>query len=78
MRSISPPVYIVNKVPLGLDESTMETFGRVRNYLRRRGQLIPDFDLLIASTALQHDLTLLTRNTRHFARIPNLRLYLPR
>jgi predicted nucleic acid-binding protein len=63
---------------LGIDESTMETFAKVRNYLRRRGRLIPDFDLLIASTALQYDLTLLTRNTRHFSRIPNLRLYLPR
>jgi len=63
---------------LGIDESTMEIFARMRNFLRRRGQLIPDFDLLIASTALQYDLTLLTRNTRHFARIPNLRLYLPR
>ncbi|MDQ2654309.1 MAG: type II toxin-antitoxin system VapC family toxin [Chloroflexota bacterium] len=65
-------------VVLGIDESTMERFGRVRNYLRRRGQLIPDFDLLIASTALQHDVTLLARNIRHFSRIPNLRLYLPR
>ena len=33
------------------------------------GQIIADFDILIAATALHHDLTLLTRNTRHFDRI---------
>lgn len=63
---------------LGLDPSTMRIFAQIRNQLRLKGQIIPDFDILIASTALQYDLTLLTRNTRHFARIPNLRLYLPR
>ena len=31
-------------------------------------------DLMIASTALVHDLTLVTHNTSHFARIPGLRL----
>lgn len=63
---------------LGLDPVTMKIFAQVRNQLRLKGQIIPDLDILIASTALQYDLTLLTRNTRHFARIPNLRLYLPR
>lgn len=38
------------------------------------GNLIPDLDLLIASTALEHALVLLTRNRRHFQRIPQLRL----
>lgn len=53
----------------------MERFAGIRGDLRRRGQLIPDLDLLIAATALHHDLTLLTRNVRHFDRIPELRLY---
>jgi predicted nucleic acid-binding protein len=60
---------------LGLDDATMERFARLRAGLRRRGELIPDLDLLIAATALESDLTLLTRNVRHFARIPELRLY---
>jgi tRNA(fMet)-specific endonuclease VapC len=59
-----------------LDEVTMDQFAVLRADLRRRGQLIPDLDLLIAATALTHDLTLLTRNVRHFARIPGLRIYL--
>ena len=62
---------------LPLDDAVMERFAYIRAELRRRGQLIPDLDLLIAATALHHDLTLLTRNVRHFNRIPKLRLYQP-
>jgi tRNA(fMet)-specific endonuclease VapC len=60
---------------LPLDDAIMETFGRTRASLRRRGLLIPYLDLLIAATALAYDLTLLTRNRRHFQRIPDLKLY---
>lgn len=62
---------------LSRDDAVMERFAYIRAELRRRGQLIPDLDLLIAATALHHDLTLLTRNVRHFKRIPELRLYQP-
>jgi tRNA(fMet)-specific endonuclease VapC len=41
-------------------------------YLHQKGLLISDADILIASTALVHNLTLLTGNTDHFIRIPNL------
>jgi predicted nucleic acid-binding protein len=34
-------------------------------------------DLLIAATALDADLTLVTRNVRHFERIAELKLYQP-
>lgn len=62
---------------LGLTHQIMARFAELRFYLRRRGQLILDFDLVIAATALQYDLTLLTFNLRHFQRIPDLRLYEP-
>lgn len=51
-----------------------ERFAWLWSALRRQGMLIPDMDLLIAATALEHDLTLVTRNLRHFARVPELRL----
>jgi tRNA(fMet)-specific endonuclease VapC len=57
-----------------LSDETMRHFGRLRALLRQQGTLIPDFDLLIAATALAHDLVLLTRNRRHFERIPELQL----
>jgi predicted nucleic acid-binding protein len=37
--------------------------------------MIGDPDLLIAATAVRRDLILITRNTRHFERIPDLKLY---
>jgi len=57
----------------------MERFAETRAYLRKRGEGIPDFDLLIAATALPYDLTLFTVNLRHFGRVPDLKkMYQPR
>lgn len=60
---------------LPLTNETMQHFARLRALLRRQGNLIPYLDLLIAATALEHELVLLTRNRRHFERIPELPLY---
>ena len=60
---------------LPLTDPIMTIFARTRADLRSRGMRIPDLDLLIAATAIEHGLTLLTRNRRHFDRVPGLRLY---
>ncbi len=60
---------------LPLTEPIMHRFAVIRAALRRAGNLIPDLDLLIASTALEHNLTLITRNLRHYERIADLALY---
>jgi tRNA(fMet)-specific endonuclease VapC len=52
-------------------------FAEIRALLTRRGELISDFDMLIAATALHYNLTVLTFNYRHFSRIPDLALYQP-
>jgi predicted nucleic acid-binding protein len=52
----------------------MQHFGRLRALLRQQGNLIPDFDLLIAATVLEQDSMLVTRNRRHFERIPGIQL----
>jgi tRNA(fMet)-specific endonuclease VapC len=62
---------------LTLTDPIVERFAEVRAHLRRRGDLIPDFDLLVGATALVHDLTVLTSNLRDFRRIPELKLYQP-
>ena len=41
-------------------------------HLYKQGRLISDADILIAATALVHNLTLVTGNVEHFNRIPNL------
>lgn len=59
---------------LGVDIETCRIFGREERRLRREGQLIENFDLLIGATCLQHTLTLLTNNRQHFERIEGLKI----
>jgi predicted nucleic acid-binding protein len=49
-----------------------ETFGKLSIELQRKGNDIGDFDLLIASIALIHGEALLTKNARHFSKVPGL------
>ena len=60
---------------LPLTHTIMQRFARIRGELRRKGQIIGDFDILIAATAIQHNLTLMTRNLKDFERIPDLKIY---
>jgi tRNA(fMet)-specific endonuclease VapC len=60
---------------LPLTRQIMRRFARIRGNLRRTGQRLEDIDLLIAATALDHNLILITRNIQHFQRIPRLSLY---
>jgi tRNA(fMet)-specific endonuclease VapC len=59
---------------LGFDEVSAEQFGKLRVQLQRGGIAVSPMDLLIASVALAHDLTLVTHNTQHFQAIPDLQL----
>ena len=54
--------------------SALETFADLKTHLRRLGRAVDSFDLLIGSTAIFHNLTLVTHNTRHFADIPGIAL----
>lgn len=49
--------YVVRFGVVDLSDPVMEIFARIRAELRNQGQLIPDLDLLIASTAIAHNLT---------------------
>ncbi len=60
---------------IGVNEAIIEKFAEIRAYLRRTRQIISDFDILLGATALHHDLTVLTFNRRHLARIDGLRVY---
>jgi tRNA(fMet)-specific endonuclease VapC len=60
---------------LALTDEIIEIFAVLRADLRQRGQLISDFDLLIAATAIRFEMTLVTRNLRHFERIDGLKIY---
>ncbi|MEZ4848299.1 MAG: type II toxin-antitoxin system VapC family toxin [Bacteroidia bacterium] len=54
--------------------NVLKVYGKEKSRLRKLGQLIDDFDLLIGATAIENDLILVTNNTKHFLRIKNIKL----
>lgn len=66
------PNYFVGRL-LDIDAQIADRWGRVK---ASAGRSLPAIDGLLAATALQHDLTLVTRNTKDFAGL-NLRLIDP-
>lgn len=59
---------------LDYDSACALEFGKLRGQMLRQGEVVFELDLMIASVALVHDLTLVTNNTKHFQPIPGLRL----
>lgn len=62
----------VNLLPF--DDACARVFGQVRGPLLRQGVVFSRIDLMIASVALAHDLTLVTHNTADYRNVPGLRL----
>ncbi len=56
---------------LACDAETARHYGRIKQSLRRRGRPIPENDLWIAATAVQHELVLVTRD-EHFHEVEGL------
>jgi len=60
---------------LGVDEEICKIFGKERGGLRKKGIIIGDFDLLIASTCSYYDLILLTNNRKHYEVVERLKIF---
>ena len=58
---------------LPFDRATAAHAGELRHTLRKSGQPIGPYDVLIAATAMALKLVLVTGNVREFSRIKNLR-----
>lgn len=58
--------------PFGVDAARI--YGSTRASLEASGKRLAEPDLRIASIALARDLTLVTGNVHHFARVPGLRV----
>ncbi len=59
-------------IPAGTEQA--EIFGIQKAELEKSGAPLDDFDLILASCALAHNLVLVTNNTRHFQRIEGLKI----
>ena len=67
-------VFARESMILPLTDEIFERAADIYAVLHRAGRLIPDADLLIASTALVHDMIVATNNEAHFSRVPGLRI----
>lgn len=56
---------------IGCDGATSRLYGQILATLRRKGRPIPQNDVWIAATTIQHRLTLITRDA-HFAEVNDL------
>jgi tRNA(fMet)-specific endonuclease VapC len=65
---------LADVIVLDFDSTFAHEFGTVRAQLLQVGISVSRLDLLIASVALVHNLTLVTHNTADFQNIPNQRL----
>lgn len=70
--------WLVGIVPIvGFSPAVARRCAAIREALRRQGRRADSrsLDLVIAATAVEHDLTLVTRKLHDFRGIPNLRLH---
>lgn len=65
--------FVANCVVLGCDSGTAWRYGEVKNALRVKGCPLPENDVWVAAVALQHHLTLVTRDG-HFSEVNNLKV----
>ena len=59
---------------LNFDISACEIFGRAYKNLKQSGKLTQESDLMIASICISNNVTLITRNKKHFENIKGLKL----
>lgn len=52
----------------------LDTYAEEKARLRKAGNIIDDFDLLIGATAVYFDMKMVTNNTNHFSRITGIQL----
>lgn len=64
--------FAASSIVLGCDPETAHYYGEIKNSLHLKGRPVPENDIWIAAIAMQHRLTLVTRDT-HFNEIENLK-----
>ncbi len=67
-------VFKRNLAILSESDESARLFGKIKADLRAKGNMVDDFDILIASVAVSNDCILITNNTIHFERIEDLKL----
>jgi tRNA(fMet)-specific endonuclease VapC len=54
--------------------NSLDIYAREKVKLRRQGQMIDDFDILIGATAIANDMIMVTNNVEHLKRLANIQI----
>jgi tRNA(fMet)-specific endonuclease VapC len=74
-KQLARLVQLLDAIPsLELDATAADSASEIRRALERAGDSIGMADSLIAGIVLRNEGALLTRNRRHFERVPGIRL----
>jgi tRNA(fMet)-specific endonuclease VapC len=66
---------ISQTIVIPFDTAASKQSGKLYTYLKEKGKLIGNQDILIAGTCLSTKLPIFTRNLSHFKHVPGLELY---
>lgn len=59
---------------LPFDEGSAKVYGKLRADMQRKGTPLIEADLRIASIAMHYGLIVITGNTKHFSKVPGLKV----
>ncbi len=62
------------QIILPFDEESAQIGAKIWSELSKKGELIDDVDIMIASVAIKYNEILITRNVKHFQRISKLKI----
>lgn len=54
--------------------NTWHEFAKQKAYLRKKGTMIEDADIMIGATAIINNMILVTENTKHLGRLQNIKI----
>jgi tRNA(fMet)-specific endonuclease VapC len=66
--------FLSHMIILSVTDKSAKLFGYWKAKLWDQGQVIEDFDIVIASICLENSFTLVTSNTKHFQKINDLKI----
>ncbi|MFX1480211.1 MAG: type II toxin-antitoxin system VapC family toxin [Promethearchaeota archaeon] len=72
MEAVEKLLNTIKIIPFELVHSKI--YGEIRSDLQKRGEIINEIDIFIATMAIEKDLPIITRNTTHFERIMKLKV----
>ena len=71
LKNFTMSVSSIQIVPI---MGSLDIYAKEKARLKKKGQLIDDFDLLIGSSAIANEMVLVTRNVKHFNRISGINI----